>query len=107
MTSNKTSKHNSGLGRSIAAMLFRQISVAGVFFLAASLLHSSENIKFKACADALGRALKNDAFTEEGVNTAVSKFRELIPAELAPNQNSGSPVHDSSEDSVTPDITFQ
>lgn len=107
MTSNRRPKSNSPIGQSITAMLFRQLTVAAVFFIAASLLHGSENFKVKACADALGRAIRNDAFTEEGVNAAATKLRELIPAELAPNRDSDSPTQDNSDAPVTSEITFQ
>lgn len=107
MTSNRRPKGSSPIGQSITAMLFRQISVAAVFFIAASLLHGSDNVKVKACADALGRAIRNDAFTEEGVNAAATKLRELIPAELAPSRDSGSPAQDNIDATVTPEITFQ
>ena len=107
MTNNRRPKGNSPIGHSITAMLFRQISVAAVFFIAASLLHGSSNIKIKSCADALGRAIRNDAFTEERVNAAASKLRELIPAELTPSRDSVSPAQDNSDAPATPEITFQ
>lgn len=97
----------SGIGRRISAMLLRQISVAAVFFIAATLLHGSGNIKVKACADALGRAIRNDCFTEDSVNAAVSKIRGFISPEPSQDQTSDDTSDENGKNSAVPEITFQ